>query len=270
MRLFILILILPTVIAQEQQYCCQTAGAIVREYKRMHTRLWDEKSQTLDAQVTSVQNSLLEIDSHVSAIEGQITAVERHMTSVEERVEERSTSLETNLEEKVAALDLKVERLIELMSANVIANVTQQLSLVENRITQRTSILENKMSHVDFPNLIGNSEVSLKGHSPNRGQLEVLHNGTRHNVCPYNFTTTEAVVFCRSLGLPHENAEISDADETSNLEGLLSAIGQFISTFLQPRALRKVNCTGASDVWFCRHSGWDNIDVCSSVELYCH
>lgn len=47
----------------------------------------------------------------------------------------------------------------------------------------------------------GNPDVRLVGGSSNEGRLEIMYSGTFHSVCFYYFSTSQAKVMCRLLGL---------------------------------------------------------------------
>lgn len=47
----------------------------------------------------------------------------------------------------------------------------------------------------------GNSEVRLVGGTSNEGRLEIMYSGKFRTVCTYYFSTSQAKVMCRLLGL---------------------------------------------------------------------
>ncbi|XP_063448442.1 scavenger receptor cysteine-rich domain superfamily protein-like [Mytilus trossulus] len=65
----------------------------------------------------------------------------------------------------------------------------------------------------------GNSEVRLVGGSRNEGRLEIMYSGTFRPVCKYYFSTSQARVMCRLLGLDDTNPIITSGTKYGAFSG---------------------------------------------------
>ena len=81
------------------------------------------------------------------------------------------------------------------------------------------------------------------GSNSNEGRVEVLYNNVWGTVCDDAWSTDDASVVCRQLGLPHENAEVLGSAEFGEGSGQIW--------------LDEVNCLGSeSNLDECSHPGW--------------
>ena len=83
----------------------------------------------------------------------------------------------------------------------------------------------------------------VNGNSPNEGRVEVLHNNVWGTVCDDFWSTNDARVVCRQLGLQERNAEAV----------LIAKFGRGSGEIW----LDDVACSGPeSNLGECSHSGW--------------